>query len=156
MAFFFSVCVCVRKDCSTPERTSTHLQQAAQLHKGFITWMLLSPRAPVHFDQMGHRLFSLCTKLDPSCPSVLQPRPQEIKSRCDLSEWSPSLAHSSWGGGGKSKPTPWEIVRVGEKTHMHTNTHTQAHTGVSTLLLVFTQGHKLTVARCCQLCGNTA
>lgn len=49
---------------------------------------------------------SLCTKLDPSCPSVLQPCPQEIKARWNLSEWSPTLAHSSWGDGGKCKAPP--------------------------------------------------
>lgn len=42
------------------------------------------------------------------------------KSRWNLSEWSPTLAHSSWGDGGKSK-APLELVRGWEKTRTHTH-----------------------------------
>lgn len=54
-------------------------------------------------------------------PSVLQPCPKEIKARWNISEWSPTLAHSSLGDGGKSN-APWSL-EVGEG---HTETHTHA------------------------------
>lgn len=73
---------------------------------------------------MAHQPVYLCTKLDQSSPSVLQPCPQEIRARWNLSEWSPTLAHSSWGDSGKTKD-PLELVRGWERTHTHTHTQVQ-------------------------------
>ncbi len=156
--------ICVWKDCYTWRAwysrienlsLSSHLRNSAATPQTENWEAVPLPgrpkhRAWVHGGQMAHHPVSLCTKLDWSCPSVLQPYPQEIKARWNLSEWSPTLAHSSWGDGGKSKPPPWSLSEVGR------NTYAQTRTGANTYLLMFTQGHKLTVDRCCQLCGNAA
>lgn len=80
--------------------------------------------------QMAHHPISLWTKLDRSCPSVLRPCPEEIKARWTLSEWSHSLAHSSWGIGGKSKD-PCSSSQFGAgHTHTHLDPHAHEHTEV--------------------------
>lgn len=51
-------------------------------------------------------LVDLCTKLDQSSPHVLKPCLQEIKARWNLSEWNPTLAHTSNENGGKTEASP--------------------------------------------------
>lgn len=92
-----------------------------------------------HGGQMAHHPASLCTKLDLCSPGVLKPCSQEIKARWNLSEWSPALAHSSWGDDQDRGPPfpPWSLSDVGR---VHRPTETHINTGANTYLLMFTRG----------------
>lgn len=88
---------------------------------------------------------------------MLWPCSQEIKTRWDLSERSPTLAHSLWEEDGKTKDPLGACQRLGEDIQTHAHTCTGVHTSLLRLTHKEREGKEiLTVDVCCQLCGNTA